>query len=55
METKTLDFYVSWKQRKNTKVPPPSWVADQLIKIHNPEVLCDYLLKKIKWPKAPGE
>jgi chromobox protein 1/chromobox protein 3 len=53
-DLKTLDFYVSWKARKNNKIPNPSWVTDHLLKLHNPEVLCDYLLKKIKWPK-PAE
>ena len=44
-----LDFMVSWKPRKDQRSVRPSWVSDTDLQLHNPEVLCDYLLMKIKW------
>ncbi|CAD8120309.1 unnamed protein product [Paramecium sonneborni] len=44
-----LLFQVSWKQ-KNNRAPKLSWVNQNTLKMHNPEILIDYLLKKIKWP-----
>ncbi|CAD8207263.1 unnamed protein product [Paramecium octaurelia] len=44
-----LLFQVSWKQ-KNNRAPKVSWVNQNTLKMHNPEILIDYLLKKIKWP-----
>ena len=46
---------MAWKTRKTAKTPLPTWIPDSLLKIHNPEVLCDFLLKKIKWPKPSNE
>lgn len=52
-EKKMLEFYVTWKPRKNShKTPQPTWISDNILKIHNPDVLCDFLLQKIKWPKT---
>ncbi|CAD8210495.1 unnamed protein product [Paramecium octaurelia] len=44
-----LLFQVSWKQ-KNSRAPKVSWINQNSLKMHNPEILIDYLLKKIKWP-----
>lgn len=52
---KLIEFYVAWKQRKTKRTPQPTWVTDEILKLHNPEVLCDYLLQKIKWPKFVEE
>jgi chromobox protein 1/chromobox protein 3 len=48
--TKSLWFQVSWKPRKDLRVPKPAWISDSMLKDHNPEVLCEFLVKKIKWP-----
>ncbi|CAD8112163.1 unnamed protein product [Paramecium sonneborni] len=44
-----LLFQVSWKV-KNNRAPKVSWINQNTLKMHNPEILIDYLLKKIKWP-----
>ncbi|CAK65063.1 unnamed protein product (macronuclear) [Paramecium tetraurelia] len=44
-----LLFQVSWKL-KNSRAPKVSWINQNSLKMHNPEILIDYLLKKIKWP-----
>ncbi|CAD8197922.1 unnamed protein product [Paramecium octaurelia] len=46
-----LLFQVSWKQ-KNRRAPQVSWINQSSLKMHNPEILIDYLLKKIKWPNS---
>lgn len=47
-----IEFYISWKQRNKHEIPSPSWIKVEQVKMHNPEVLAEYLLKKIKWPKS---
>jgi reverse gyrase len=50
MKNQKVQFLVSWNTRKDNKVPLPTWLTDQELRDAAPKVLCDFLMRKIKWP-----
>lgn len=52
-ERRELEFLVDWKRRLNGVKPEPSWMTSQNLKALAPELLCDYLLKHVKFPDNP--
>lgn len=48
-----LEFLVDWKRRLDGIKPEPTWMRCSNLKGLAPELLCDYLLKHVKFPETP--
>lgn len=46
---KEINCLVEWKQRKSGNKPSPSWIPSDVIKKKAPILLCDFLMKHIKF------
>ena len=49
-DTKEIRFKVAWKPRVNKRAPKDSWLSKDDLRLHNPEVLCEFLVQKINLP-----
>ncbi len=49
---KELNCCVDWAERENGIKPEPSWISSDIIKYEAPIILCEFLMKHIKFPQA---
>ena len=52
--TRELNCCVDWRERQNGSKPEPSWISSEVLIEKSPGVLCEFLMKHIKFPNNNG-
>ncbi len=51
-DKKELNCCLDWCERENGVKPEPTWIHSNEIKLKAPIILCDFLMKHIKFPSS---